>query len=51
MVLKVRIANSDDPDFIEIDLQKAQINYSYLLTSCCKEMAVNPQMVERIRFV
>ncbi|XP_050716848.1 ankyrin repeat domain-containing protein 40-like isoform X4 [Eriocheir sinensis] len=49
MVLKVRIANSDDPDFIEIDLQKAQINYSYLLTTCCKEMAVNPQMVERIR--
>lgn len=51
LVLKVRVADSDDPDFIEIDLQKAQINYSYLLTTCCKEMAVNPQMVERIRFV
>ncbi|XP_045135893.1 ankyrin repeat domain-containing protein 40-like isoform X2 [Portunus trituberculatus] len=49
IVLKVRLAHSDDPDFIEIEFQKAQINYSSLLTTCCREMAVNPQLVERIR--
>lgn len=49
IVLKVRLAHSDDPDFIEIEFHKAQINYSSLLTTCCREMAVNPQLVERIR--
>ncbi|XP_069189640.1 ankyrin repeat domain-containing protein 40 [Procambarus clarkii] len=49
LVLKVRVANTDDPDFIEVEFQRAQINYSHLLTTCCKELAVNPQLVERIR--
>ncbi|XP_042236373.1 ankyrin repeat domain-containing protein 40-like isoform X2 [Homarus americanus] len=49
LILKVRVANTDDPDFIEVDFQKAQMNYSHLLTNCCKELAVNPQLVERIR--
>ncbi|KAK8718849.1 hypothetical protein OTU49_014424, partial [Cherax quadricarinatus] len=49
LVLKVRVANTDDPDFIEVDFQRAQMKYSHLLTTCCKELAVNPQLVERIR--
>lgn len=50
LVLKVRIANTDDPDFIEIDFPITHMNFSQLLTVCCKELAVNPQMVERIRY-
>ncbi|XP_047470060.1 ankyrin repeat domain-containing protein 40-like isoform X1 [Penaeus chinensis] len=49
LVLKVRVANTDDPDFIEIDFPLTHMNFSQLLTVCCKELAVNPQMVERIR--
>lgn len=49
LVLKVRVANTDDPDFIEIDFPITHMNFSHLLTVCCKELAVNPQMVERIR--
>ncbi|XP_042876384.1 ankyrin repeat domain-containing protein 40-like [Penaeus japonicus] len=49
LVLKVRIANTDDPDFIEIDFPVTHMNFSHLLTTCCKELAVNPQLVERIR--
>lgn len=50
LVLKVRVANTDDPDFIEIDFPITHMNFSHLLTVCCKELAVNPQMVERIRY-
>lgn len=49
LILKVRVAYTDDPDFIEVDFQRAQMNYSHLLTTCCRELAVNPQLVERIR--
>ena len=49
IVLKVRVAYSGDPDFIEVEFQPAHMNYSNLLITCCKELAINPQMVERIR--
>lgn len=44
------MADSDDPDFIEVDIQRSHLSYAHLLTTCCRELAVNPQMVERIRF-
>ncbi|KAK4288272.1 hypothetical protein Pmani_038691 [Petrolisthes manimaculis] len=49
IVVKVRMADSEDPDFIEVDIQRSHLNYSHLLTTCCRELALNPQMVERIR--
>lgn len=49
LVVKVRVADCEDPDFIEVDLQRSHLGYSHLLTTCCKELAINPQMVERIR--
>ncbi|XP_066943903.1 ankyrin repeat domain-containing protein 40-like [Macrobrachium rosenbergii] len=49
IVLKVRVAYSSDPDFIEVEFQPTHMNYSHLLITCCRELAINPQMVERIR--
>lgn len=49
IVMKVRVAYSSDPDFIEVEFQPGHMSYSHLLITCCKELAINPQMVERIR--
>ncbi|XP_076057985.1 ankyrin repeat domain-containing protein 40-like isoform X2 [Oratosquilla oratoria] len=48
IILKIRVA-SDDPDFIEVDLKRAELTYGYLLTVCSRELAINAQHVERIR--
>ncbi|KAK7063300.1 Ankyrin repeat domain-containing protein 40 [Halocaridina rubra] len=49
IVLKIRVAYCNDPDFIEVEFLPAHLNYSHLLIICCRELAVNPQMVESIR--
>jgi len=49
LVLKVRIANGGDPDFIEIELPKAELTYYSLLRVCCEELGLNASQVVRLR--
>ena len=49
IVLKIRIANAPDPDFIEVDLPKNKLNYNDLILAMCQELDVQPKKVERLR--
>ncbi|XP_014241188.1 ankyrin repeat domain-containing protein 40-like [Cimex lectularius] len=49
LVLKVRVANGGDPDFIEVEILKAELNYYSLLRTCCEELGINASQVVRIR--
>ncbi|XP_071444743.1 ankyrin repeat domain-containing protein 40-like [Hetaerina americana] len=50
MVLKVRVANINDPDFIEIEISNpSELTYSKLLRTCCDELGVIISEVVRIR--
>ncbi|CAL4081588.1 unnamed protein product, partial [Meganyctiphanes norvegica] len=49
LVLKIRVANMEDTDFIEMDIKCSDLTYGQLLTLCCRELGVNAQLVERIR--
>ena len=56
IVIKVRIAESDDLDFIEVVVPcntptAAHRTYAALLQLCCNSLGVNPHHVERIRLV
>lgn len=48
-MLKVRVQNLRDEDFIEIELDRQELTYQDLLRVSCCELGVNPQHVERIR--
>ncbi|XP_023242221.1 ankyrin repeat domain-containing protein 40-like [Centruroides sculpturatus] len=45
LVLKVRLANSQDPDFIEIEIPRDQLTYNYLLQVCCIELNIDKEQV------
>ncbi|XP_021270925.1 ankyrin repeat domain-containing protein 40-like [Numida meleagris] len=49
LVLKVRVQNLRDDDFIEIELDRQELTYQDLLRVSCCELGVDPQHVERIR--
>lgn len=49
LVLKVRIANSDEKDFIEIELPHTHLNFSGLLNLMCAELGVDKSLVAKIR--
>ncbi|GLH11326.1 hypothetical protein R5R35_001454 [Gryllus longicercus] len=49
IVLKVRLANTGDPDFIEVEIPRKELTYSRLLRVCCEELGVNATQVLRIR--
>ncbi|XP_044732958.1 ankyrin repeat domain-containing protein 40-like [Chrysoperla carnea] len=49
LVLKIRVANSSDPDFIEIEILKSQLTYNSLLELCSAELGVKSSAVTRIR--
>ncbi|XP_073996847.1 ankyrin repeat domain-containing protein 40-like isoform X2 [Rhodnius prolixus] len=49
LVLKVRVANGGDPDFIEIELPRTELTYYSLLRVCCEELGLNASQVVRIR--
>ncbi|KAG8223312.1 hypothetical protein J437_LFUL001186 [Ladona fulva] len=50
LVLKVRVANVNDPDFIEIDIPNgSDLTYSKLLRTCCDELGVILSDVIRCR--
>lgn len=49
LVLKVRIANCGDPDFIEIELQKNELTFARLVKICCEELNTSPNQISKIR--
>lgn len=49
LVLKVRVANSGDPDFIEVELPMVELTYYTLLRVCCEELGLSASQVIRIR--
>uniref|UniRef100_A0A670Y5Z2 Uncharacterized protein n=1 Tax=Pseudonaja textilis TaxID=8673 RepID=A0A670Y5Z2_PSETE len=49
LVLKVRVQNPKEYDFIEIELDRKQLTYQDLLSVCCCELGINSEQVEKIR--
>merc|ERR1712212_1189227 len=49
LILKIRVADCLDRDFIEIDIENNQLNYQSLKDVMCHELGVNSAQVERIR--
>lgn len=48
-MLRLRVANLDDEDFVEIDYDASRLNYRDLLDTCCDELGVDKMDVEKIR--
>ncbi|XP_051014918.1 putative ANKRD40 C-terminal-like protein [Acomys russatus] len=49
LVLKVRIQNSKENDFIEIELHRQALSYQNLLQVSCCELGIPPEQVEKMR--
>ncbi|KAK7113598.1 ankyrin repeat domain-containing protein 40-like [Littorina saxatilis] len=49
LVLKIRVAYTDDSDFIEVELPRVHLQYEALLNMMCAELGVDKQLVWRIR--
>ena len=49
LVLKIRIANTADSDFIEVELPRSELTYQALLCLCCKELDVNSHQIQKLR--
>lgn len=49
IVLKVRIAESFDPDFIEIEVPLKDLTYENVYKICCEELNVSPKNVLKLR--
>ncbi|KAM6473424.1 ankyrin repeat domain-containing protein 40-like isoform 2-T2 [Liasis olivaceus] len=49
LVLKVRVQNLKENDFIEIELDRKKLTYQDLLRVCCCELGINSEQVEKIR--
>ncbi|XP_070580031.1 ankyrin repeat domain-containing protein 40-like isoform X2 [Ptychodera flava] len=49
LVLKVRLANAFETDYIEVEFDWSQLTYRHLLETCAKELRINPDAVIKIR--
>ena len=49
LVVKVRVANVSEKDFIEIELDRKRLNFENLMTTMCSELQVNRTLVHKIR--
>ncbi|XP_031209919.1 putative ANKRD40 C-terminal-like protein [Mastomys coucha] len=49
LVLKVRIQDSEENDFIEIELHRQELSYQNLLQVSCSELGIAPEKVEKMR--
>ncbi|GIX85711.1 ankyrin repeat domain-containing protein 40 [Caerostris extrusa] len=49
IVLKARIAESLDPDFIEIEVPLKDLTYENVCRICCEELEVSPKHVLKLR--
>lgn len=48
-VLRLRVANLPDQDFIEIDYDSNKLNYRDLIETCCQQLGVDKIDIEKIR--
>lgn len=49
LVLKIRIADSPDPDFIEVELAQTDLTYQTLIRVCCQELDIEPGHIVKLR--
>lgn len=49
IVLKLRIADSEENDFIEVDLDKSNLTFRNLETVCCEELGIEAKNIKKIR--
>ncbi|XP_038068795.1 ankyrin repeat domain-containing protein 40-like isoform X1 [Patiria miniata] len=49
LVLKVRVANSAETDFIEIEIDRNERTFSNLVLTCCRELNCEPATVVKVR--
>ncbi|XP_017887541.1 ankyrin repeat domain-containing protein 40-like isoform X2 [Ceratina calcarata] len=49
LVLKIRIADGIDPDFIEVELPQTDLTYQTLIHVCCQELNVDPSHIVKLR--
>jgi hypothetical protein len=48
-VIKLRVANSEERDFIEVELDKNSLSFDRLLSVCCQELGVQKGQVFKVR--
>ena len=49
LVIKIRKANTNDPDFIEVELNRKILTYDELINVCSKELKIDRDSVTKIR--
>lgn len=49
LVLKIRVADAADPDFIEIELPQNELTYRALTRICCQELNLDPSQIVKLR--
>jgi hypothetical protein len=48
-VIKARVANAAETDFIEVDLDRDRLSFDSLVSILCTEMNVNSELVWKVR--
>ena len=49
LVIKIRRANTNDPDFIEVELNRKILTYDELINVCSKELKIDRDSITKIR--
>ncbi|XP_033108092.1 ankyrin repeat domain-containing protein 40-like isoform X2 [Anneissia japonica] len=49
LVLKVRVANAADTDFIEVELDRGNLTFQTLIEVCCRELNASPDLLVKVR--
>ncbi|ESO89931.1 hypothetical protein LOTGIDRAFT_96984, partial [Lottia gigantea] len=49
LVLKARVANMEETDFIEVEFDKQKFTFSELIQLLCAELNVDPKLVHKVR--
>lgn len=49
VVLKIRLANSDERDFLEVELDRSNWCFESLLNLMCRELVVDRRLVQKVR--
>lgn len=49
IIIRARVANSDDPDYIEFDMPKENMTYQSLVKRCCEELEINQDRVAKVK--
>ena len=49
LVLKIRVANAMETDFIEVELERKHLTFQNLFSTMCKELEVRSELVHKVR--